>query len=59
MMYCGIMITAYGSISVLSSTMKIRSRPGKRKRAKPYAASDEVSSTPTMLNSVMNSVFNV
>ena len=39
--------------------MKIRSRPGKRRRANPYAASDEVSNTPTMVSAVISSVFSV
>ena len=36
--------------------MKIRSRPGKRSRAKPYAHSAAVSSVPTMVITVTSSV---
>ena len=47
----------YGSISVLSISTNSTLRPGKRSRAKPYAASDAVSSSPTSETSETTSVF--
>ena len=53
----GIMVTMPGSISVLSTSMKRASLPGKRSRAKPKPTSEEDSTVPTMLPTMMMRVF--
>src|SRR5215467_1064551 len=53
----GISVTSCGIIIVPRNTRNSRSRPGKRKRAKPYAASTDVTSVPATVDSETRALF--
>src|SRR5579859_7457910 len=53
----GISVTSWGIIIVPRKTRKSASRPGKRRRAKAYAASTEVNSVPSTVLPEISALF--
>ncbi|MFD2353009.1 hypothetical protein ACFSTC_32575 [Nonomuraea ferruginea] len=52
----GMSVTAYGSMTPVSSSAKTTSRPRQRSREKLKAATEQVSTVPTTLTTAMTSV---